>query len=255
MPDHAPTLTILTGASRGLGAALAAVLLDESSDLLCLSRGRNASLDDLARARGRRLEQWQVDLAEPLPVAERLKVWLVERGPGQCSRLVLINNAALLEPPGPFQRQSVQTIREALRVGLEAPLLLSAAMLCASEGWGVPRQILHISSGLGRRPMAGVATYCASKAGLDHHARSMAEEFRNSDPKARIVALAPGIIETDMQAQLRGADPGAFAAQPIFADFKASGALDTPMACARRIAAFLADPRFGEQPVTDLRVD
>lgn len=246
-------LCILTGASRGLGAALARGLLVRGADLLCLSRGFDAVLQAEGDAAGRRVEQWQVDLAEARPVAVRVEGWLQARGPQGLSQLLLVNNAALLEAPGPFERQAEADIVSALRVGLEAPLLLSRAVLRASAAWSLERRILNISSGLGRRPLAGVATYCAIKAGLDHFSRTLAEEQGGAANPARVCALAPGIIDTGMQVQLRGADPQAFAARPVFENFHASGALDTPERAAAKVIEVLLSARFGAEAVADVR--
>ncbi|SDD19619.1 SDR family NAD(P)-dependent oxidoreductase [Aquimonas voraii] len=246
-------LCILTGASRGLGAALARGLLARGADLLCLSRGFDPALQREGDGAGRRLEQWRVDLAEARPVAARVEDWLQARGPQGSSHLLLVNNAAVLETPGAFEAQPEDDIVCALRVGLEAPLLLSRAVLRASADWPVERRILNISSGLGRRPLAGVATYCAIKAGLDHFSRTLAEEQADSANPARVCALAPGIIDTGMQVQLRGADPQAFAARPVFESFHASGALDTPERAAAKVIEVLLSARFGAQAVADVR--
>ena len=247
------TLYIITGASRGLGAAIARALLDEAAELLCLSRGHDEALDALAAARGRRLAQWRVDLAACEPVAERLEHWLHARGPEGLQGVVLINNAAMLETPGPFEAQASTDVSRALAVGLEAPLLLTRALLRGTANWPLPRRLLNISSGLGRRPLAGVSTYCTIKAGLDHFSRSLAEEQATAANSLRVVSLAPGIIDTGMQVQLRGANDTAFAAQPMFDEFKRSGALDTPEQAAQRVLAFLRRPDFGAEPVADVR--
>lgn len=248
--DH---LYIVTGSSRGLGRALVELLLETDSELLCLSRSHCSGLDQLALQHRRRLQQWAVDLARPLEAAQRLEAWLRGQDLQRFSGLTLINNAAVLEQPGPFERQPAATIESALRVGLEAPILLSRALLAASAEGDRPRRILNISSGLGRRALAGLSTYCAVKAGIDHFSRTLAEECQGLDPPAAVVALAPGIIDTGMQEQLRGADAQSFAAQDVFAGFKASGALDSPRQAAAKVLAHLARADFGAEPVTDVR--
>ena len=136
----------------------------------------------------------------------------------------------------------------ALRVGLEAPTLLSRVFL--AETPGVPtRRILNISSGLGRRAMAGSAAYCAIKAGLDHLSRALALEA----PDVGVVSLAPGVIDTDMQVQLRGADPTQFPEQARFQGLKDGGQLQTAAATAASIIQFLARPDFGKTIVADIR--
>jgi NAD(P)-dependent dehydrogenase (short-subunit alcohol dehydrogenase family) len=133
-------------------------------------------------------------------------------------------------------------------VGLEAPTLLSRVFL--AETAGVPqRRLLNISSGLGRRAMAGSASYCAVKAGLDHLSRALAMEA----PGVGVVSLAPGVIDTDMQTQLRGADPARFPEQARFQGLKDGGQLQTAAATAAAVLRYLARPDFGQNVVADVR--
>lgn len=251
------TLTVLTGASRGLGAALADALLVPGAQLLCLSRRRHPGLEARAAAQGAQLTQWAVDLAEPRPVAEALAGWLAERGPADGYagpvEVRLINNAAALGRIGPVDGDELAALAQALRVGLEAPLLLSAAFVRATQGWPARRRILNISSGLGRRAMAGSATYCAIKAGLDHLSRAMALDEARRPNGARIVSLAPGVIDTDMQQQLRSADARGFPDQGRFLAMKSSGQLASPAEAARQVLQYLARPDFGDEVVADVR--
>ena len=110
-----------------------------------------------------------------------------------------------------------------------------------------------VSSGLGRRAMAGSASYCAAKAGLDHLARAVALEEASRPNGARVVSLAPGVIDTDMQVQLRGADPARFGDRERFVQLKTGGHLDSPAAAAAKLVAFLDRADYGSNPVADVR--
>jgi benzil reductase ((S)-benzoin forming) len=143
-------------------------------------------------------------------------------------------------------------------VGLEAPMQLCAAFLRQTQawvdaGWAGPRRVLNISSGLGRRAMASQAPYCAAKAGLDHFSRCVALEQALLPHGARIVSLAPGVIDTDMQVQLRGADPAGFPDRARFVDLQRQGLLSAPAETAQQVLAYLARPDFGHPPVADVR--
>ena len=247
----AARLTLITGASRGVGLALAEALLERGERVLTLQRSPNALL---ARF-GSQIEQWAVDLAEPAAVAARLEIWLRDTGAVgmQPAAVTLINNAALLNELAPMSHAASADCGPAMRVGLEAPVLLSAAFLRATRSWTCPRRLMQISSGLGRRAMAGSAVYCAVKAGLDHFSRAVALEEAEQSNGARCVSIAPGIIDTDMQRQLRGANAQQFPAQAQFQAMKDEGRLDSPQGCAAKLLAYLDRTDFGEQPVADVR--
>jgi NAD(P)-dependent dehydrogenase (short-subunit alcohol dehydrogenase family) len=242
-------LTILTGASRGLGLAIARQLLQPGNRLLTLSRQPAA----LAAPEGAVLEQWSADLAAPALVAARLAGWLRGIDPALLASATLINNAGVVSQLAPLGEVEADDLATALRVGLEAPTLLTAAFLRASRGWRVPRRVVLVSSGLGRRAMAGSASYCAAKAGLDHLARAVALEEAGRPHGARIVSLAPGIIDTDMQVQLRNADPALFPDRDRFIEWKSAGQLDSPEQAAAKLLAYLQRSDFGSQPVADVR--
>jgi NAD(P)-dependent dehydrogenase (short-subunit alcohol dehydrogenase family) len=101
--------------------------------------------------------------------------------------------------------------------------------------------------------MAGSAAYCAAKAGMDHFSRAVALEEAARPNGARIVSIAPGVIDTDMQAELRGADPALFPERERFAQLQAGGQLLSPADCAAQLLARLDRPDFGSEPIADIR--
>jgi len=243
-------LYIVTGASRGLGRAIAEQLLQPGHHVLAIARRIDPELEAVAGTRGARLTCWSQDLADAPLAAQRLADWLAQQLPADAA---LINNAAALSTPAPLGDSDLDELSVAARVGLEAPLLLTAAFLRATQAWGSDRRVLNISSGLGRRAMAGSASYCAVKAGMDHFSRAVALEEAARPGGARIVSLAPGIIDTDMQVQLRGADRSRFPDGAQFEAFKAEGRLDSPATAATKVLRFLARTDFGQEPVSDVR--
>jgi benzil reductase ((S)-benzoin forming) len=247
------SLYIVTGASRGLGAAIADELLQAGHHLLCISRGERADLPAKAAGRGAVCEQWAMDLADPVPVAERLSAWLGAAGGRGFARACLVNNAGVLSRVGPVDEAPAADLSNALRVGLEATLLLSAAFLRATREWPGERRIMNVSSGLGRRAMAGSASYCAAKAGMDHLSRAIALDEAQRPHGARIVSIAPGVIDTDMQTQLRDGDPQGFPDRGNFVHLKESGSLSTPAATAAKLVAYLHRADYGQQVIADIR--
>ena len=242
-------LTIITGASRGLGLAMAEQRLARGDRVLALARRRT----EAEAPAGSELLSWEVDLADAVPVAERLAQWLAAQGAAGLASVTLINNAGVISALAPLSAGVGADLANALRVGLEAPLLLSAAFLRATAAWPIPRRLLLISSGLGRRALAGSASYCAAKAGMDHLARAVALEEAALPNGARVVSLAPGVIDTDMQVQLRDSDPALFPERERFIGFKNEGFLDSPALAATKVLAYLDRADFGTNPVADVR--
>lgn len=248
-----PHLYILTGGSRGMGLAMAHQILAQGHHLVSIARQRNADLDSAAHAHHTCLSQWQHDLAAPHAAAQQLLQWLGSQTDTHYARVVLINNAGTIPPIAPLAHSDWQAVSQALRVGLEAPMLLTAAFLRATEGWGIARRVLNVSSGLGRRAIASQATYCAAKAGMDHFSQSVALDEAIKPNGALICSLAPGVIDTDMQLQLRSANAEAFPDVSRFADLKHSGHLTSPEDAAARVLAWLEREDFGSPVLADVR--
>jgi NAD(P)-dependent dehydrogenase (short-subunit alcohol dehydrogenase family) len=239
-------LTIITGASRGLGLALLALRLQQGHRVLAIARAAPPVEHDALTA-------WRADLADPSPAAAKLEAWLAGLDPAGLASISLINNAGVVSELAPVSDIAAADLSHALRVGLEAPMLLASAFLRATAGWTLPRKLLFISSGLGRRAMAGSASYCAAKAGMDHLARAIALEEAPLPNGARVVSLAPGVIDTDMQSQLRQADPASFPERERFVGLKTAGQLDSPAEAAAKVLRTLDRDDFGSNVIADVR--
>ena len=245
-------LFILTGGSRGMGLAIAEQLLQTGNSLLCISRNTNPDLAEAAQKAHVPLTQWIHDLADGEGASKRLREWLQSQNPADFASASLINNAGVIPPIAPLRQSQPADLALALRVGLEAPMALCAAFLGATDNWPVPRKVLNISSGLGRYPMASQAGYCAAKAGMDHFTRCLALDEALHANGAKVCSLAPGVIDTDMQVQLRGAAGEVFPDQSKFLQLKALGQLSSPAKAAEQVLRFLARPDFGREPVADV---
>lgn len=242
-----------------MGLAMAQQLLQPGSMLISIARTSHPDLPAAASAQGAVLEQWQQDLSRSEEAAQRLTDWLTAQDPAHFASVTLINNAGMIPPIAPLSASAPADLAQALRVGLEAPMLLAAAFLGATENWcqadGKPmvRKLLSISSGLGRRAMASQAAYCAAKAGMDHFTRCVALDEALKPHGAKVCSLAPGVIDTDMQIQLRSTDPMAFPDVASFAHLKTTGQLTAPAEAAAQVLAWLARADFGATPVADVR--
>ena len=245
-------LTIITGASRGLGFELAKQLCIPNATILCLSRGESDWLFQFANESGTSLLQWQVDLSNPKQVASTLENWLVNADYSLFSDVTLINNAGMLGLLAPLDEISPELITRTMVVGLEAPIQLTSAFIRATRGWSIPRNVLNISSGMGRRAQAGSSLYCAAKAGMDHYSRCVALDEARRKNGVKITSLAPGVIDTDMQNELRTSDPLLFPDRERYIQFAQKGSLKSAADVAANILFYLSSSDFAVEPVTNL---
>ena len=77
--------------------------------------------------------------------------------------------------------------------------------------------------------------------------------WRDATPGLRICALAPGVVDTEMQGEIRASTLERFPLRDRFAEMQASGGLIAPAECAMHLVDFLLDEDFGREPVADLR--
>jgi NAD(P)-dependent dehydrogenase (short-subunit alcohol dehydrogenase family) len=237
-----------------MGLEIAMQLMHKDALIVGISRSADSQLVEVAAQSGTVLSQWNADLSDPALVAQRLYDWLQTLQGDDLHSATLINNACVISDLVPLREADTQDLAQALRVGLEAPMLLCSAFLSATHNWrDVPRKVLNISSGLGRRAMASSSAYCAAKAGVDHFTRCVALEEATQPNGARICSLAPGVIDTGMQLQLRSADADRFPDRTAFASLKVQAKLTSPADAAARVLAYLSRPDFGVEPVADVR--
>ncbi len=118
-------LSIVTGASRGLGLAMCRQLLQEGHVVVAIARQPT----ELPAPSGSELLNWQHDLADPVAAARRLGSWLADCDASRWASVTLINNAGVVANPAPLADGADEELSRSLRVGLEAPTLLTAAFL------------------------------------------------------------------------------------------------------------------------------
>lgn len=245
------TIAILTGASRGIGAAMARGLAKPGTRLITLARREDPELAAYARSQDAQLEQLSVDLSD-LAAAQVAARRICDALPRDAGRYLLINNAGTVHPvAGADALIDGPAIAAAFNLNVTAVMLLTARFLAAVEDLKADRRVLNISSGAGRNPNAGWGVYCAAKAALDMYSRVVKQE--QGEDGARVVSLAPGIVDTDMQATIRSSDPKSFPALAKFQDFHATGKLSSPANVASRILAYLDRDDFGATEIDDIR--
>lgn len=238
-------LYVVTGTTRGLGAALAArIAAQAGNELVALARGADGAIEG-----GRRIGVDLADMAAVARAGERLAG--LARGK-RYEKAVLVNNAGVVSPVGPLHEVDAEELRRNLDVNLTAPMLLMRSFLLATAD--VPlRRIINISSGAGRRPIFGWSGYCAAKAGLDMASRVVALECESRGLAVEVVSLAPGVIDTDMQGVVRAASAESFVDVERFRAMKAGGQLRAPDDVAADILRLEQAGALKGEAVRDLR--
>lgn len=243
------TLAIITGASRGLGHALALGLLQPGTQLITVSRNHDEALARHADETGCVLRQIQSDLANPA-AAERVAEQIVAGLPSGAQRYLLINNAGTVAPIGQGDHLSdAAAISAAFSLNVTSVMLLTSAFLRAVKPLDADCRILNISSGAGRNPTAGWGVYCATKAALDHYTRVLHAEEHG----VRVVSMAPGVIDTDMQQTIRASDVQDFPSVARFTQLHDEGRLIPAAETAARILRYIVRDDFGSNVLDDIR--
>ena len=236
---------ILTGHTRGLGAAIAEQLLARGIPVLGLARSGNATL---AAQYPSLLTEVALDLSDPAALLATLGGEAVESFVAGAQSLLLINNAGMLQPVGRVEMQDAAAIARTVSLNVAAPLILTSAI--AAQLGGRPCRVLHVSSGAGRNAYPGWSIYCATKAALDQHARAVALD---QSPSLKICSVAPGVVDTDMQTEVRAIPPEQFPMRDRFIKMKNEGTLTPPTVAAKKLLDHLLSDAFGIAPLADVR--
>lgn len=235
---------IITGASRGLGKALAETILNQPGTHV-LGVSRHATIVH------ERYSHQPLDLSDIVAVQNNLHKVFPARP--EAASITLINNAAVLGEIGYLGEHQNEHFEFVFDVNLIAPAMLMNTFLHAYGGLrNLPRTILNISSGAAQRPVDGWGAYSASKAGLDALSRTAQKEQELRNSGVRIHSLSPGVLDTDMQQHIRTADTHHFGDAPKFAALCKEGLLSAPEAVAGKIISWLQRPNSSDDVVLRL---
>ncbi len=228
-------LVLITGASSGIGLALACVLASRRVPLLLTARRRELLERVAGRLRhlGGAVEAHAVDVADLRSMRDALSA---ARDLGGLSAVV--NNAGVLQPIGPVADTDPQAFEQHLRTNVVG-VLNGMRLALQFRGAGQPLRVVNISSGAATRAIRGWGAYCASKAAVNQLTQVAALE--NADGLTSIVSVAPGIIETAMQRAIRKEDETRFPDVGQFVTLKDKGLLLAPVEAAAALAWLVLD--------------
>jgi NAD(P)-dependent dehydrogenase (short-subunit alcohol dehydrogenase family) len=229
-------VAVVTGASRGLGAGLVARFLERGLSVAACARQRPAHTGERTLARA-------CDVTDATAMAA-----FCDAAAARFGRVDLwINNAGLLAPIGPLRDNDPAEFARHIEVNVLGVFNGSRAFIRHLHGRGGSGVLLNISSGAARNAYAGWSAYCASKAAVDRMSESIAlEEQANG---LRVHAVAPGIVDTDMQAMIRDCTPEQFPRVQKFHDLKEKEGFSSPAFVADRLLELAFDTSATDLPV------
>lgn len=246
-------LYIVTGASRGLGEALCRELLREGHHVIGIARTDNSSLVRFARETEGAIEYHNGDISDIRMIETIVSsiVSTVERV--VASSVTLINNASVLSPVGPIETVSSTDLHVHFSTNLIGPATLTGRLLAEVAQESTHVTVLNISSGAARSAYFGRSLYCAAKAGLEVFTRTVALEQAELHSSARLYAVRPGVIDTEMQRYSRELPNDLTHAHEQFAQLKQTGKLVPPEKAAELVLRTRYDDRVGSGDVVDIR--
>ena len=222
---------IITGVSRGIGKALAEHFLSKNHFVIGI--GRSSSLNypnfhfvELDLLDSNAIQNFQ------LPTTES-------------EEIILINNAGIIGNIERISSMKADCIDEIMQVNVIAPIKLIRKI---SEYYGKSKSltVVNISSGAGKRPIPSWAGYCASKAAIDLFSQTFLLEELELGKSTKVYSVAPGVIDTDMQVQIRATDKSLFSSLENFQNLKSNNKLETPERIALKLDILLSMPYADE---------
>lgn len=236
-------LYIVTGASKGIGEALANQLeQDNNNEVLRLSRTNPNVLANLIT----------VDLTDETASVKVMSDWLNPRL-ATAQSVTLINNAGTVEPMGVVGKINASQLSQALMLNIGAVIALTSAFVELTDDFNGQKFVMNISSGAGRNAYEGWGVYCATKAAVDRFTEVLMKEQSTKTNPVKVTSIAPGIIDTEMQSTIRSHSEEYFPNVDRFIDYKNTGKLSSPEATAAALINYLHSEKMGTFAITDIR--
>lgn len=215
---------IVTGVSRGLGHAVVEQLLKDNKQVVCIGRSNPF---------GENVEFLKCDFGDSRQVKN------IEFGFDSEAEVTLINNAGVIGDIGRISSQETSDVEHVMQVNLFAPMAITRKVYSRMSNKSL-FTLVNISSGAANRSIPSWASYCASKAALNRVTENFYLEELELGNEVKVYAVAPGVIDTGMQSQIRSASKEDFSQVDNFIRMKEEGALFSPEEAAERLLKLLS---------------
>ncbi|WP_018756639.1 SDR family NAD(P)-dependent oxidoreductase [Paenibacillus terrigena] len=220
---------IITGTSRGIGEQLAKMLLEQDHKVHGISRG-DSSLTEFQN-----YTHIHYDLSDTSGIENLMDTVFNQIDLHHADMICLVNNAAMAEPLKPIEQCTLGEIHRNLQISLVAPMLLTSCFINLSENVRIRRKIINISSGSGSYPAPDMSVYCTAKAGLNMFSQCVGLEQGRSQFPVEIIAVDPGMVDTEMQMLAREKNAQEFEMAKYFKHAHQTGQLLSTEALCRHL--------------------
>ncbi|MFH1946578.1 MAG: (S)-benzoin forming benzil reductase [Candidatus Magasanikbacteria bacterium] len=235
---------IITGTSRGLGEAISMNLIQPENHLFCISRSANSRLVEGAKNKGVSLDYFQRDLSESSKTEELFEKIFKKIDFDAVNSISLINNAGVLAPISVADKYNSEEVARNIDINLTAPILTTGLFIKNTNHLNIEKRIINISSGAANKAYHGWGPYCASKAGLNIFSKCVSLEQKTRKYPVKLFSVAPGVIDTEMQAGIRNTKKDDFVDLERFIAYKEDGKLMPPDSVAKKIIKLLTINKF-----------
>ncbi|UJL47542.1 (S)-benzoin forming benzil reductase [Virgibacillus sp. NKC19-16] len=230
---------IITGVSKGLGESIATLFLESGINVIGISRSTNEKLSKLADQNNKRYMHYPCDLGDISALEDTCKAISEEVFTEELTLLYVVNNAAVIEPIDQAMNTKAESLANHIQVNTIAPMVLMNFFLRKATDARVPLFGVTVTSGAADRPVSGWSAYCTAKASINMYTQTVALEQGNTENK--VIAFNPGIMDTNMQEQLRKSSKEAFTEVETFKDYKQNNLLKDTDAVGSVLVDILTD--------------
>ena len=242
---------IVTGTTSGLGFTFIKELLEKGKLVYSISRKDTPFI--LEQNNNVNFKHFKCDLANERYLNETLKTVFDLIDLYAIASVTLINNAGTIKPIGNVGKVDSKRLSRSIDTNLKAPIFIANYFIEQTQKIAIKKYILNISSGAGRKPYAGWATYCAAKAGLDLFTACIGVEQKEEQFPIKVISFAPGVVDTNMQETIRSTKKEDFDAVTRFIDLKNNNQLLSAKFVSEKLLELLPSDKTSNGGLYDIR--
>lgn len=226
-------LALITGTGSGIGKSLAKLLLKEGYEVIGYSRSNTINHP--------KFQFVQIDLS----TIDNVRNLVFPEN--EYEEVILVNNAATIGEILPFNKKKEENIISEYNLNIISPSILSNKLI---NTYKQKKLILNIGSGAANKAIPSWSTYCSTKAAIDRLSDTIAEE---NILNLKVFSVHPGIVNTNMQCQIRNAKEEDFPLKNQFIEYYETKQLECSSIVAKKIYIIIQNPEKFNENILSVR--